>query len=515
MATLLLEGFDDYGPANIYSSSAQSLLNSGGWNCITPYTSPSIVASLTGEPGYAVSLAQVSAGAGATFSQSLGPNQNRLIGGFRFNMNLFATSGISFGDLNTSQFTILVEAGTGYIMVCQSYEGDWSSSPPYVARSTVAVAANTTHYLEFDITFQPNATGGITVWLDGVQVLTWTGQTSQSGNAWANLVQFVTNSGAAGNYTFDDFYLFTPSGSFNNAVLLSNPVIITQEPIADVQAQFTNQGNLIGYSYSLSGAFGQVNGNSLFLMKISPNVNCTLDDIVIQVCYGGNNSGANMKGVLYADNSGAPGSLLSTGTQVTGFVQNVPIVLPLATPTALTAGTNYWLGFITDTTLYLQLFDGVTTGGAVASNTYTSGAPATAPTMSYNQSSLFLYGECTNAAHNFASVDLVPAPGDISSVASATIGISDLYSYAALPLNITAVYSVGVKGTAKLSVAGTHTINMLMKSGTVTSAGSEPGLVPNLSYGNYTSYFDTDPNTSTTWTVSGVNNSSAGMSVAS
>lgn len=507
MATILLDGFDDYGPVGLVSQNYETLLNAGGWTYGNVYLNCTAVASLNGEAGYALAMGGVSYGGGGILSQTLTANYNRLIGGFRFEANLLSNVGIAFVDENTTQFYVLLEVISGFVIVQQG-------NGTQVTRSSGGIAANTVHYLEFDITFEPGSTGGVTVWLDGVQVLQWTGKTAQSANAWANMVQFVNQSSSSGSFTIDDFYLFNSAGGNNNSVCLSNPVVITQPPIGDEQKQFTNAGNLLGYSYALTTGQLSVGANSLYLIRFVAQTNCNLTSVVLNT---GNNSSvtANLRGVVYADSSGVPGALIEGGIQVTGFGAWTTLTLPLTASAALTAGTAYWIGFINDTGLYLQEFDNVSITGTLASASYSSGPPSTAPTMTYNQPSVYIYGKCSGALNNWESVALNPSVGNLSYVSASTAGLSDLYSFANLPTNIQKVYAVGVKGAAALSVAGTHTIDLLTKSGSTTSAGSTASIELTTSYASYVSYFDTDPNTSTNWTVSGVNNSVSGMSVAS
>jgi hypothetical protein len=511
MSTLILDGFDDYGVPGVTAPEAVTqLLNNNGWTYGNVYTSTSIVPTLNREAGYALSLAPVSYGGGSILSQTLAATNNRLIGGFRFNSSLLSTSGITFLDTNVAQMSLLVETVSGLILA-------QTGAGTTVAISSASVAANTTHYFEFDITFEPNGTGGVTIWLDGVQVLLWTGVTSQSGNAWANMIQLRQVSTLAGTMIFDDLYLFNGAGTTANAVVLSNPIVYTQKPIADYQTQFTNNGNVAGNTYSTMAASSTyaLAANKLYLQPFTPNVNCTANTVVAQTGSGGPNSLAKMAGVLYADSAGVPGALLSAGTQLVGFSNDESLVLPLTSSTALVAGTQYWAGLINDSAMDLWQFDGVTTLGTVAANTYTSGAPGSAPSMARNQNSLFLYVECSGAATNWESVAINPPLPAASAISATTSGISDLYVFANLPTNIQKVYTVGVKGTAQLSATGTRTLDLLTQSGLVVSAGSITGIAPTLSPADYNSYFDVDPSTTVSWTVAGVNGSYNGVNVAS
>lgn len=515
MATIMLEGFDKYGPPYVAIPDLETSLNSGGWSYITVYTNPAIVSSLGGVSDYAVQLSGVSLFL-APIAKTLPANYSRLIGGFRFSANLLHSTGLMFIDGSTTQCSIKIDYISGFISICEGENGT------VLATSSASVAANTVHYLEFDVTF--GSPGGWTIWLDGVQILSGTGLTRQSGNSYANVFAFTTFGDGIGGtpiITVDDFYLFDSTTAFNNTVLLSNPYVLTQFPLGDHQTQFSNGGNVFGNTYScLIPSFGlttyTTGADKLYLAQFTPNVNCTLNDVVINIgTTSPGNASTNMKGVVYSDLAGVPNTLLSSGTQVTGYTTGQQVQLPLVAPQALTAGTPYWLGLISDLGATLQDFiTGVTTG-YVASNTYSGGAPGTAPAMTANQASVYMFGLCSGAATNWESEALDPPIGDLSYVSSATVNIADLYTFPALPANVQQVYTVGIEGHCRITVAGTHTFDLVMSSGGTSSNGTNAPITPTLNYAWYKTHFDTDPHTSAAWTAIAVANSYCGPKVVS
>lgn len=507
MATLIIDGFDKYGPPN--GTGGQPLVSpplaQGGWTLVDAFGKP-VVANGLSANGYSVqfncnTLARILA------AKTLPNNFIRLVGGFRFYSSLSGICGLVFYDNSTAQCSMIVEPLSGFIAFKEGENGTT------LQQSTASVAANTVHYLEFDITFNSGSLGGWTVWLDGVQVLLGTGTTQQSGNNYANVVGFVAVGGTFGEtFTFDDFYLFDSSGTTNNAVLLSNPAVITQFAIADHQTQFANLGNVFGNSYAVQAVSSlyAILPNTLYLAKFTPNVNCTINSILIEAVT--TNNTANFKGVIYSDNAGVPNALLSTGTEVTGVVIDTPQTLPLVTPQALTAGTPYWIGVIGDSGVNLMQFGGVASGYR-ANNTYASGAPSTAPTMTPGQTAIVLYGSCVGAATNWESEALNPPIGDLSSVSAATPATEDLYVFPAIPSSVTTVYSVCVSGNCKLSAPGTHTFDLEALSGATLGTGSNPNISPTTNYTWYDSYFDVDPNTGVAWVPINVTNGFYGMSI--
>jgi hypothetical protein len=251
-------------------------------------------------------------------------------------------------------------------------------------------------------------------------------------------------------------------------------------------------------------------------MKITAPVNCNLQSVYLLPA--ATAAAAKNKAVLYSDSAGSPSSLVATGTEVVGTTNGTALNLPFASGQALTSGTSYWIGYITDTSVALSQYDNSTAKGQRAANTYASGAPASAPAMTTGQPSWEIWGLATGAATNWESVAANPAAGtgpsaDTSTITSSTVGNEDLYGFPALTTSPTTVSTVAVKANAKLTGAGARTITLQTKSNTTDSAGSNAGAAPFNTYGWVTSYFDADPNGPTAWTGTAVNAAKSGPKV--
>ena len=153
----------------------------------------------------------------------------------------------------------------------------------------------------------------------------------------------------------DDLYLFDTTTSFNNAVLNTNPRIETQFPVSDSTVQFSFGAAILGNAYSITSNTNAPGANELFLRSFTPGVNCTIASV--SCVPEATSAAANFEAVIYSDSGGAPHSLLSGGSQVTGTTLGTTLTGPLTTPQSLTAGTPYWLGFITDTSVVLAEVD--------------------------------------------------------------------------------------------------------------------------------------------------------------
>lgn len=512
MTTVRIDGFDKYGQSGQALPVLSTLLGEGNWS-VSGFGTFNIVTGLSASGGALAIKGQ--ANQNVFVSQGLGTNLARIIGGVRVKSDLLSISGVAFFDNSTAQLTICIEKTSGFLTIRQGYGGTVLAFVP------IALAANTIHYLEWDITFNTNAIlGGWTIWLDGVQVLAGTGVTSQSGFNYANVIQFVSFPinffDQPATLTIDDMYIFNDSGSFNNSALLSNPAVVTDVPHSDALKQFANNGNIFG-NYAVryppgSGDYA-ILANTIYLIPFTPNVSCTINDIVVWV--NSTSPAALFKGCIYADSAGAPAALLSDGLQVTGCTVQTQLALPLVTPQNLTGGQQYWLGLIGNTNIAFPWYDGASLNGYTAANTYGSGSPNPAPAMTPNQKTLAISGFCTGATTNWESEALNPPMGDASSVGSGTPADEDLYGFPALLTNAVIVYVVALSANARLSFPGTHTFSLVAFSGGTPGSGSNININPTINYTWYDSFFETDPNTSTPWTTAAVTAADYGMGITS
>lgn len=510
MATIFIDGFDHYGVTGQNSPAYGTLLQQE-WTSAGGVISLSAPLSST---GYSMTLSP--SNGGTTVGKTLPASYSRLIGGFRFSHDLRSTMGFLFLDSGTSQSCVTVNT-TGTISVRNAFLNGTALST-----STVSVAASTIHYLEFDITF--GASASYQVWLDGISVLSGTGNTKTTGNSSSNQIQFTCLAFSSMTYIIDDMYLFDSTGSTCNAVLNTNPRIETQYPSSDTQTQWTNAGNALVPTGIVQTAVSNVTTSTnapgagqLVLLKVTPAVNCTLDSV--RLLPAASSGSAKFKAVLYSDSAGAPNTLTSgSTTEVTGCTSGTALTLAFNSPQSLTGGTPYWIGYITDTSIALSQYDNATNLGQKKANTYASGAPAGPLSgMTTAQPTWEMWGVCSAATTNWESLATNPAPGigvtDTTAITSSTVNNEDLYGFPALTTSPATVYAVSVRTNAKLTGTGSRTITVRVKSNTTDSAGSSAALVPYNTYGWFYSNFDTDPNGSIAWTGANVNSATSGIKV--
>jgi hypothetical protein len=493
MALVFMDGFDKYGPL---STAPTPYLNQE-WNTISG-TTFAIAAGLSSS-GSAVNI-----GSASTMTRNLGANYSRLIGGFRFSTGLTNNGVLTFYDGGSAQASIVINVTTGTIGIRNGAVGG-----TLLGTSAASVTANSTHYLEYDITFA-NA-GSYQLWLDGVSILSGTGDTTTTANSFANAILLGQPNVAANTFLVDDFYLFDATGTVNNAPLLTSPRIETQFPNADASVQFAIGAAVLGpINRGLaSAALGFT--SVLWLRAVTASRACTLNSISFTPLY--SNASANFRTCVYADNAGAPGALIASGTTITGAVNGTTITGSLTAPPSLTAGVQYWIGIITDTGSSNPGSSDSAGTGRFVTITFASGPPSTAPAMSVSPQTPLFWGNITGTGANWYEVSQNPVAGNLSYVFDATVGHEDLYSFPAMSTPPTTIHGVAVRANVAKSDSGTKTVSVRSKSGATDSAGSVASFAPGTTYGWLTSLFPTDPATGAAWTLSALNAAQAGLKI--
>ena len=160
----------------------------------------------------------------------------------------------------------------------------------------------------------------------------------------------------------------------------------------------TGGGNAttIGLNTSTSVNTATPGANTLFLLPVTPTGALELTNVSLMPA--GTSTTARFTGVLYSDNNGVPGSFIDQGVEVVGCVAGTAVVSSFVIPPGLSTSVPYWIGMMTDTATAFQLADDVHTTGVVASATYNSGPPLTAPAMTAGQPDWQMWADATSQA---------------------------------------------------------------------------------------------------------------------
>lgn len=526
-ALIGIEGFEKYGPAGATTFEAYNAANLMNFNATLTFMPSQSMQSewvpvseftnglgiITGLNGRGKALGCSAGNNPLQMFRTLPTNYARMIFGFAFKETMQAGNtggygGLCFYDGVTAQCGISINV-LGQIVI---WRGEVSFGTVIYA-SAPLVIPNTRNYLEVDITVH-NSAGAFTIWLNGNQITTMSSQNTRGGTSNNYMNTFSPRVGSSMKFAWDDMYwrdntdgLATPYGDCGIAGLT---------PTGDSSVQFSPALSTLGPWY-VNQVVATNNGgaNQLLLVPVTPTTNMTINSV--QAFPDTTSGSINNKGVIYADSAGSPGALLSSGTQVTGMTTNIVLNLPLVTPQALTGGTQYWIGLISDTNWLQWLSDQWTTKGQFKSNTYASGAPNPAGTMGGSFNTPMFWGSCTGAPNNYENLIGSPPPNivgtNLAYNQSSTVGQEDLFTYSSLPVTPTTVFAIKISTFAAKSDSGARTFTNQIKSSTTDQAGATQTL-----NGNYVWYSDlylTDPHTGIAWTGSGVNALTAGYKLTS
>jgi hypothetical protein len=115
---------------------------------------------------------------------------------------------------------------------------------------------------------------------------------------------------------------------------------------------------------------------------------------------------------------------------------------------------------------------------------------------------------------NWQEISEVAMDSDTTYNYTTTVGDEDLFNFGALSSTISKILGVQVTGAYRKDDAGAHTLKQALKSGTTEQYGTTRSL-PDTTYSYFTDLWAVDPNTSASWTVTGVDNIAAGYNLVS
>ena len=212
----------------------------------------------------------------------------------------------------------------------------------------------------------------------------------------------------------------------------------------------------------------------------------------------------NMKCSLFASSGTAPTTVLGSATVVTNPVTGVN-TFTFGTPVSVTKGTQYWIGFDSDTAS--GNWTGATGTGGVTSATAYASFPVASPSVSTNQSPVFTSITVTTGS-NTTVVNEPQQDATTSYVYDSTVNDADFYTIGAIASTPAATIAVVTRAYMQKSDAGSRTAAVQIKSGATTVAS--PTLTLTTSGWQWAWRTDTvDPATSAAWTAAAV----AGLNV--
>lgn len=514
------EGFDKYGDGDVGTpSNLTTLLTMGEWNIFsnTGSTTFSLRSPLSGDgDGFALrmQLANNPSARSYTLTKLLGANYKRCCSGITFRWESVSTAqpfGIVYDDAGTAQFCVSINPDGTFSIKRGNEDGTT------LVTTLDAPSIGTTNCLEWDIRLLgTGAVSEATVYLNGVVtsidhipnldlVASATDQFSR--------VQFhCSHGGTAGGTTtmdVDHFYnnFYTDPNEAGATCLLGNPVIDTDYPNNDFDFTFDDIQGLLGDATRYGANVATPAAGSLILVKATAVGDNTLTAMTI--IPNATSVTAKFKGVIYADDGTglAPAALIGSGAEVVGCTSGIALSSDM-NDEAIVDGTDYWIGFIMDTALSMQLRDGALVGKRAA-NTYGSGAPNPAPAMTGGQGTWFVTG-ILDPTEGWSQLRQNP-PTTGSYNQGDTAGERFMHGFDPLTVTPLEIYCVAIKPNLRRTDAGARTISVVCESDgaeTVT-----PAVAPSTSGEWIAGYYPVDPDTGIEWSPGGVNGLNGGAEI--
>lgn len=377
--------------------------------------------------------------------------------------------------------------------------------------STYALPTNTWSYIEWKVTVADSiAAGSCVVRVNGAVVITVAaGQDLKStANATANGFQIGTHSTSV-SVDIDDLYVCDLSGATNND-FLGDCRVDSVFPNGD--GTYQEMPTLIqkaGVDILTTGAgTSSYSANQKVALKTTAasSFQVTAGRINFQTTA----NAAKVKMVIYADSAGSPGGLLGTSDEVVGVAPSVWTTFTFSTPVALTGGSSYWIGFISDTALAVW---NTGPGSIIAGNndTYSDGAAGTfgSSTPGTTGWGITVSGPQTGGGR-YVLVNEV-APDQLSRAASNTVGHRETYQMQDLANVTGTIYGVQVNVAVAKDDAGSRTVAPMVRSGATDAVGPDLGLSTSQLYA--LALWEKNPNGNIVWTEAAVNALEAGVKV--
>jgi hypothetical protein len=175
----------------------------------------------------------------------------------------------------------------------------------------------------------------------------------------------------------------------------------------------------------------------------------------------------------------------------------------------VTKGTQYWIGWDSDTTSGNWSIQSAAAG--FTSTTAYSSFPVASPSGSAAAGPVCTLTQTIGS--NATLVNEAQQDGTTSYVYDSTVNDADLYTIASLTPQPASVVAVTTRGFIEKSDAGTRTGTVQLKSSSTTVAA--PTATLSTSFGWVWRIDTTDPHTSATWTASAVDGAQIGPKVIS
>lgn len=277
----------------------------------------------------------------------------------------------------------------------------------------------------------------------------------------------------------------------------------TRMPLADSSVQFTRSGSVVPLTPFVQGATATP---VVTVARFQPfTMPCDGAIGTLSLSLAAANAG-NVKCTIFASSGTAPTTILGSATTLTGLIIGSN-TFTFGTPVTITRGTQYWVGFITDTAAAnsWNTTSSATAGLQQTGTTYAA-FPTASPTTA-TTAALIVTVNITSSV-NASFVADIQQDAAASYVLSSTNGQADLYTIGSIANTPGTIIGVTTRGYFQKSDAGTRNATVQLKSGATTVQGTSTAL--NTTWGWIARNDLVDPATGAAWTATSVNNITIG-----
>jgi hypothetical protein len=374
-----------------------------------------------------------------------------------------------------------------------------------LATYTGAVSAQNTWFaFEFEVVIN-NTTGSFTVRKNGNPSNDFTAtslNTRPGANSYANKLTVGMNTQVIA-HQIDDLLWRSDAASVAWA---GDIRCYTRMPASDASVQFARSLPIAAVTPFTAGGTTAVNNISPRYSSFTASYDGTLGTVSVTVAAGYT---GNMKCTLFASSGSAPTTIIASATTISNPATG-PNTFTFPTPPTLTKGTQYFLGWASDTSSGTWSVTSFATLGLVQSGSLAYASfPSVSPPTGNAAAEIFTANITTTSNCSFVNETL--QDGTTSYVYDSTIGHADFYNIAPLAVTPAAVIAVVTRGFMEKSDAGFRSGAVQLKSGGSTVAATTLNLATSFLWSWRVDL--TDPNTSAAWTPVAVNSVQIGPTV--
>jgi hypothetical protein len=407
-------------------------------------------------------------------------------------------------DGTTAQCSIVVRSD-GAILLTSG-----ASSGTTLATYTGAMTASNTWYaFEIEIVIN-NTTGSIAVRKNGNNSndFSATSLNTRGGTANNYANKLSIGCGTFANGWFLDDLLWRSDSS--SVPWVGDIRCYTRMPLADSSVQFSRSGSVAPVTPFVQSTTGTISANGARYAPFTATCSGTVGTASISLNVGFT---GNLKCTIFNDTgSGAPGTVLGSATTLSNPVAGSNTIT-FGSPPSVVRGTQYWVGFISDTTTASawNLASSSTIGaypnqGATSTSPTYASFPTSTPTLGSSSTSAPIF-TVTITPTTLANADMVSEivqDAAATYIYDSTVNDADFYTPGAIAVTPNSTVAVITRALALKTDAGTRNIALQIQSGATLSTGTSAAL--NTTWGWLWKVDQVDPATSAAWTATAVNN---------